>query len=93
MLGLRFFAQASLVAGFSYCRLLALDCWAQYLWPLGLAALQHVGYSRNRDQNCVPCIGQGSPQQTLDCVKIHRVNKPVTLINKLQRGKKEEEEI
>ena len=82
-----------LVAGFSLCWLLLL--WSigsghsgSVVVALGLAALRHVGSSQTRDKTCVPCIGQESPQQTLDYVKIHRVNKPVTLINKLQRGKK-----
>ena len=31
---------------------------AQQLWRMGLVAPRHVGYSRTRDQTCVPCIGR-----------------------------------
>ena len=39
--------------GFSSC-----STWAQYLWYLGLIALQHVDSSQTRDQTRVPCIGR-----------------------------------
>ena len=29
----------------------------QWLWPKGFVALRHVGFSRTRDQMCVPCMG------------------------------------
>ena len=51
-------AVASLVAeatlgptSFSSC------CWAQYLWPIGLAAPKHVETCWTRDGTHVPCIG------------------------------------
>ena len=51
-------AVASLVAeatlgptSFSSC------CWAQYLWPIGLAAPKHVESCWTRDGTHVPCIG------------------------------------
>ena len=51
-------AVASLVAeatlgptSFSSC------CWAQYLWPIGLAAPKHVESCWMRDGTHVPCIG------------------------------------
>ena len=37
---------------FSVCRL-------QWLWHTGFATLRHVGFSRTRDQMCVPCISWG----------------------------------
>ena len=30
----------------------------QYLWHMGLVALQHVASSQTRDQTCVSCIGR-----------------------------------
>ena len=30
----------------------------QYLWSMSLAALQHVGSSRTRNQTCVSCTGR-----------------------------------
>ena len=29
----------------------------QWLWPKGFVSLRHVGFSRTRDQMCVPCMG------------------------------------
>ena len=46
-------AQALECAGFS-----SWSSWAQYLWPMGLVTLQHVGSSPSRDQNRVSCVGK-----------------------------------
>ena len=40
-------------ADFSSC-----GAWAQWLWPTGLVAPQHVGSSWTRDRTHVPCIGR-----------------------------------
>ena len=54
--------QAQGRAGFNHCgiwaqqsQFLGSRAQAQSLWGTGLAALQHVGSSRTRDQNCVSC--------------------------------------
>ena len=44
--------------GFSCCGARALGTWIQYLWSIGLVALQHGGYSRTRDRTHVPCTGR-----------------------------------
>ena len=47
--------------GLQQLQLTGSRAWAQQLWGMGLAAPQHVGSSRTRDQTYVHCVGRWIP--------------------------------